>query len=146
MEENEKDILDIDLIIAAKKGRIWTVRTFVTLLTSVLGARRHGNITKNKICLNHYITDKSLKIPFESLYNAQSYIHLINVYDSKEDKKVFQEFQEKNKWIKKYARNYKSSELGGFRSIGRNKILGLISGFFEIILSGKFGNYPEKKL
>ena len=143
---NSKNESDIDLIITAKKGRIWTVRTFVTLLTSVLGARRHNNVTKNKICLNHYITDKSLKIPFESLYNAQSYVHLVNIYDSEEDKKMFKKFQEKNKWIKKYVRNYKLSELGGFRSIGRNKIFGLVSSFFEIILSGKHGNYLERKL
>ena len=143
---NSKNESDIDLIITAKKGRIWTVRTFVTLLTSVLGVRRHSNVTKNKICLNHYITDKSLKIPFESLYNAQSYVHLVNVYNSEEDKKMFQKFQEENKWIKKYARNYKLSELGGFRSIGRNKIFGLVSGFFEIILSGKLGDYLERKL
>ena len=143
---NSKNESDIDLVIAAKKGRIWTVRTFVTLLTSVLGVRRHGNVTKNKICLNHYITDESLKIPFESLYNAQNYIHLINVYDSEEDKKIFKKFQEENKWIKKYARNYKPAELGGFRSIGRNKIFELISRFFEIILSGKLGDYLEKKL
>jgi len=94
----------------------------------------------------NFITDESLKIPFESLYNAQSYVHLINVYNGKEDKKIFQKFQEKNRWIKKYARNYKPSELDGFRSIGRNKILGLVSGFFEIILSEKFGNCLEKKL
>ncbi len=143
---NSKNESDIDLIITAKKGRIWTVRTFVTLLTSVLGARRHSNVTKNKICLNHYITDKSLKIPFESLYNAQSYVHLINIYDSEEDKKIFKKFQEENKWIKKYARNYKPAELGGFRSIGRNKICELVSSFFEIILSGKLGDYLEKKL
>ncbi len=143
---NSKNESDIDLIITAKKGRIWTVRTFVTLLTSVLGARRHSNITKNKICLNHYITDKSLKIPFESLYNAQSYVHLINIYNSEEDKKIFQKFQEENEWIKKYARNYKLSELGGFRSINRNKMLGSISKIFEVILSGKFGDCLEKKL
>ena len=143
---NSKNESDIDLIIIAKKGRIWTVRTFVTLLTSVLGIRRHGDKTRNKICLNHYITDKSLKIPFESLYNAQSYVHLVNIYNSKEDKKIFRRFQEENGWIKKYACNYESSELSGFRSIGRNKIFGLVSGFFEIILSGKFGNYLEKEL
>lgn len=143
---NSKNESDIDLIIIAKKGRIWIARTFITLLTSVLGVRRHKNKTENKICLNHYITDESLKIPFESLYNAQSYLHLINIYNSEKDKKMFRKFQEENKWIGKYARNYKLAKLGGLRSIKRSKILGLVSGFFEIILSGRFGNYLEKKL
>jgi len=143
---NSKDESDIDLIIIAKKKRIWIVRTFVTLLTSILGVRRHSNVTKNKICLNHYITDKSLRIPFESLYNAQSYLHLINIYDSKEDKKLFREFQEDNKWIGKYVSNYKLSELGGFRSIKRSKILNSISKLSEFTLAGRAGDYLENAL
>jgi len=143
---NSKDESDIDVIIIAKKGRIWTVRAFATLLTCILGVRRHSKITKNKICLNHYITDQSLKIPFESLYNAQSYVHLVNVYRSQEDERLFEEFQKENKWIKKYVENYEVSELENFRGIRRNKILGFISKIFEIILSGKHGIYLEKKL
>ena len=143
---NSKDESDIDLIIIAKKKRIWIVRTFVTLLTSILGVRRHSNVTKNKICLNHYITDKSLRIPFESLYNAQSYLHLINIYDSKEDKKLFRKFQEDNKWIGKYVSNYELSELGGFRSIKRSKILNSISKLSEFTLAGRAGDYLENAL
>ena len=143
---NSKDESDIDLIITSKKKRIWIVRTFVTLLTFILGVRRHNNITKNKICLNHYITNKSLKIPFESLYNAQSYLHLINIYNSEEDKKLFRKFQEENKWIGKYAGNYELTELGGFRSIKRSKILNSISQFSEFILAGKVGDYLENAL
>ena len=143
---NSKDESDIDLIIISKEKRIWSVRTFVTLLTFILGVRRHSNVTKNKICLNHYITDESLKIPFESLYNAQSYLHLINVYNSKEDKKLFRKFQEENKWIRKYAGNYELTELGGFRSIKRSKILNSISKFSEFILAGKVGDYLENAL
>jgi predicted nucleotidyltransferase len=143
---NSRKESDVDLIITAKKGKIWTVRTFVTLLTSILGVRRYKNKTEDKICLNHYITDKSLKIPFESLYNAQSYLHLINVYNSKKDKELFRKFQEENKWIGKYVQNYEYSELGSFRSIKRNKISGFVSGFFEFVFSEKIGDYFEKKL
>lgn len=143
---NSRKESDADLIIMAKKGRIWTVRTFVTLLTSVLGVRRHKNKTKDKICLNHYITDKSLRIPFKSLYNAQSYVHIINVYDSEKDKKMFERFQKENRWIKEYAGNYEFSKLESFRSIKRSKALGLFSRFFEIILAGKTGDFFERKM
>jgi len=143
---NSRKESDVDLIITAKKGRIWMVRTFVTLLTSVLGVRRYKNKTENKICLNHYITDKSLRIPFESLYNAQSYLHLINVYNDKKDKELFKKFQEENKWIRKYVSNYELAELGGFRSIKRSKMLNSISKFSEFILAGKMWNYLENVL
>ncbi len=143
---NTRKDSDIDLMIVAKKGRIWTVRTFFTLLTSFLGVRRHKNKTEDKICLNHYITDKSLRIPFESIYTAHLYCHILSVYNSKEDRKLFRRFQEENKWMKKYLESYEFSNLEGFRSIKRNKILNSISKLFEFILSGKIGDYFEKKM
>ena len=143
---NTRKDSDIDLMIVAKKGRIWTVRTFFTLLTSFLRVRRHKNKTEDKICLNHYITDKSLRIPFESIYTAHLYCHILSVYNSEEDRKLFRKFQEENKWMKKYLESYEFSNLEGFRSIKRNKILNSISKLFEFILSGKIGDYFEKKM
>lgn len=142
---NCKKSSDIDVLIVAKKGRIWTVRVFATILTALLGARRHGNITKDRICLNYYITDKSLKIPFASLYDAQSYSHLINAYSSVPDKEIYKEFQKENMWMKNYVQNYDFHALGSSRSISRNKLFVHLSIFFEFIFSGKGGDYFEKK-
>ncbi len=143
---NSREESDVDLIIIAHKGRIWTVRTFVTLLTSILGVRRYKGKTKDRICLNHYITDESLKIPFRSLYNAESYVHLINVYDSGEDKDLFRRFQKENEWIRKYVSNYKSTELGSVRSIKRSRLLAAVSVFFEFILSGRLSGSIGKAM
>ena len=143
---NTRKDSDIDLMIVAKKGRIWTVRTFFTLLTSFLRVRRHKNKTEDKICLNHYITDKSLRIPFESIYTAHLYCHILSVYNSEEDRKLFRKFQEENKWMKKYLESYEFSNLEGFRSIKRNKILSFVSKLFEFILSGKIGDYFERTM
>ncbi len=143
---NTRKDSDVDLLIVAKKGKIWTVRTFFTLLTSLLRVRRYKDKTEDKICLNHYITDKSLRIPFESIYTAHLYCHILSVYNSEEDRKLFRKFQEENKWMKKYLESYEFSNLEGFRSIKRNKILNSISKLFEFILSGKIGDYFEKKM
>ncbi|MFA7169880.1 MAG: hypothetical protein WC178_03430 [Candidatus Paceibacterota bacterium] len=140
--ENSKNDSDVDIIVVAKHGRIWTVRTLMTMLTFFLGVRRYGNKTKDRICLNHYITDESLRIPFESLYNAESYVHLINVYV--EDEKVFRRFQEENSWLQKYIVNYKVAELRSARAISRSKILSLVSGVFEFMLAGICGNFLEE--
>jgi len=141
---NTRKDSDVDLLIIAKKGRIWTARTFFTLLTSLLGVRRYKDKTEDKICLNHYITDKSLRIPFESIYTAHLYCHILSVYDSKEDRKLFKKFQKENEWMKKYLQNYEFSNLEGLRSIKRNKILKFISNLFEFVLSGRIGDYFEK--
>jgi len=133
-------------MIVAKKGRIWTVRTFFTLLTSLLRVRRHKDKTEDMICLNHYITDKSLRIPFESLYTAQLYYHILSIYNSDEDRKLFLEFQKENEWMKKYLQNYQFSEIEGLRSTKRSKTLSFIAKIFELILSRKVGDYFEKKM
>ena len=143
---NTRKDSDVDLMIVAKWGRIWTVRTFFTLLTSFFGVRRYKDKTEDMMCLNHYITDKSLRIPFESLYTAHLYYHILSIYNSDEDRKLFLKFQKENEWMKKYLENYEFSELEGLRSIGRNKMLSFISKLFEFILSGKIGDYFEKKM
>ncbi len=137
---------DIDIMIIAKNGRIWTVRVFLTVLIFLLGVRRNEENTKDKICLNHYITDKSLQIPFFSLYDAHLYSHLINIYDDENNIKTFQNFQKNNSWIKNYVQNYNLSELRFSTSVGKNRVFSYLAKFFEFILSGKIGDYFEKTL
>lgn len=48
---------DIDVLIAAKSGNIWTVRVFVSMLMQMLGKRRYYKFIRDRICLNHYISD-----------------------------------------------------------------------------------------
>lgn len=143
---NSRKDSDIDLIVVAKSGRIWTVRTLVTILASLLFAKRHGKVTRDMICLNHYITDESLRIPFESLYNAQSYVHLVNLYRHPKDSDLFKKFQHENDWIGKYIGNYKYSELGSSRSIRRSAFLSSMSRLFGSVLSNVFGRLLERKL
>ena len=144
---------DIDLLIIAKSGRIWICRTFVTFLTSILGVRRHGNNTRDKICLNHYITDESLEIPFKSLYNAQSYFRLVPV--AEKQKFIFQEFQKANEWMKDYlvfwpefGKRHSGMSLSAknLRKIRKSKILTIFTKFLEIILNGRIGNNFERIL
>jgi predicted nucleotidyltransferase len=139
--ENSKDDSDVDIIVVAKYGRIWTVRTLMTALTFILGVRRYGKKTKDRICLNHYITDKSLQIPFESIYNAESYVHLVNVYA--EDESIFRKFQLQNDWLRKYVINHKPGELKSVRTLRKNKILLSASKLMEFPLWGIFGDVLE---
>lgn len=139
--ENSKDDSDVDIIVVARYGRIWTVRTLMTMLTSLLGVRRHGARTKDRICLNHYITDQSLRIPFESLYNAESYAHLLNVYQ--EDEAVFRQWQEENRWLDSYLVNHQGSELGSVRARKKRRSLVVVGRLFEYALRGRIGDELE---
>lgn len=140
--ENSKDDSDVDIIVVARCGRIWTVRTLLTLLTGVLGVRRHGEKTKDRICLNHYITDESLRIPFESLYNAESYAHLLNIYI--EDDGIFHRFQEANSWLADYLVNYQPTELHSSRAVRKNRLLLSLAHTGEFFLGDAAGDKLEK--
>lgn len=151
---NTDEKSDLDVLVITKAGRIWTARFLITALLSLLKVRRtrYDTVAPDKICLNHYITDKSLKIPFESLYNAQTYRHLVPVLEIRN--KLFgildltEEFFEANEWAKKYLFNWPLSklDLDSFKRVGPNSFLVRLSGWLEKILDTQLGDIVEKIL
>lgn len=91
---------DIDLLVIASSGRVWSARFFLTIWTSFLGVRRKGKRIANRMCINHYISDDALLVPFESLYNAQSYLYLVPFVNRNQ---AFERFFDTNAWIKSYV-------------------------------------------
>ena len=114
--KNTRNDSDWDLFVVLKKGKIWTGRTLLTVFVHLIGKRRHGEKIKDRICLNYFITDESLKIniserSFEvNLFSAGEYSFMIPLFGFK----AFRKFQIRNSWIKDFKPNY---ELSGIRSI-----------------------------
>ncbi|MDZ4284403.1 MAG: hypothetical protein U1A28_01090 [Patescibacteria group bacterium] len=104
---------DLDVLVVLRHGRIWTGRFLLTILMQLLGVRRHGRAVAGRICLNHYITDRSLHIPFHSLYNAVTYAQLVPVMaiskienqKHKEGSNLFLKFEQANSWVRDYLPN-----------------------------------------
>jgi predicted nucleotidyltransferase len=150
---NTRKNSDIDLLIITKAGRIWTCRTLITILITLLGKKHHKGKTRDRICLNHYITDKSLRIPFESLYNAQTYARLVNLYDfflplakGEIKRRFFEKFQESNFWVKNYLFFRLNTKGKNLRMINKNKILISFAKFSEFVLDNRAGNQIENIL
>lgn len=140
---NTKENSDIDLLIISKQNRIWTCRTITTLITQVLGKRRHSDFTKDRLCLNHYLTEKSLKIKYQSLYNAQTYAHLTPIW---QEDKIYSKFQRQNKWIKNYLVFYPQLKQDYSLAIKHCLTFGILRKFQELILKGKTGELTENFL
>jgi len=146
---NTRKNSDIDLLIVTKAGRVWICRTLITILITLLGKKRRQRKTRDKICLNHYITDQSLKIPFKSLYNAQTYVCLVDVYENMAKMKnnsFFRQFQKANSWVKDYLVFWFETKAGNLRTVKKNKILIAFAEFLEMLLNNKIGNWIERKL
>ncbi len=105
---------DWDLLVVLEGRRIWIGRTLVTFLAHFIGKRRHRNKTKDRVCLNYFITTESLEIRNKDLFSANEYFFCIPVFDSKN---YFEKFQLKNSWIKEYKPNYYLTALDNMKSV-----------------------------
>jgi len=158
---NTRSDSDWDLFVVFKKGKIWTGRTLLTAFVHLIGKRRHGDKIKDRICLNYFITDESLKIniserPFEiNLFSAGEYSFMIPLFGFK----TFRKFQIRNSWIKNFKPNYELSEVRSIRMVSDNhyskavrkcgeKLLGFnfLENFFRKIEMEKIARNPKTHL
>lgn len=98
---------DIDLFIVAKKGRLFTVRIFITVILHVLGVRRHGKKVNARFCLSFFVDEDFLdlsKIALEDDFYLAFWVrNLLPVIDSVDENGCFSErFLSKNLWIKDF--------------------------------------------
>lgn len=138
---NTRKKSDIDLLVATKYRRIWLTRVFLTVFIHLLGTRRHKKKTANRFCLNHYITDHSLNIPFKSLYNAESYARLVLVYQPQEEN-IYDQFQQSNIWIRNYLFNFKKHKMN-LHTIKDSGFLAAVRKSLELVFGGVLGNILE---
>lgn len=137
---NTDELSDLDVLVVVKHGRIWLARLWITVLLSVLGVRRRGSdkIAPDKICLNHYISDQSLLIPFQSIYNAQTYSNLIPIYVR--SKNLIEQFKNANRWVLDFVFSWNLPD----KPLIKNGWLEKITGLAETVLDSKIGNIFEK--
>ncbi|MEX1064171.1 MAG: hypothetical protein WD898_01775 [Candidatus Paceibacterota bacterium] len=137
---NTDELSDLDVLIVAKHGRIWLTRLFITVWLSLLRVRRSGSekIAPDKVCLNHYITDKSPGIPYGSMYNAQTYINLVPIFIR--DEETLKNFQRENGWVLTYVFDW--PEAVQEKKIG-NGFAGMIGKAKEWFLNNRFGDFLE---
>ncbi|MEA3322664.1 MAG: hypothetical protein U9Q12_00405 [Patescibacteria group bacterium] len=133
---------DLDVLIAYKSGHIWTGRFMMTVLSHILGVRRHGNKTNDRICLNYHITTKSLTVPTRDLFAAHEYTFIIPIFDTK----YFSHFCKKNMWIQAYKPHYSCNNTIHTLTSFDNVITRSIRSFGEMILADKAMEKRLKKL
>lgn len=98
---------DLDILVALKHGKIFTGRTLATLAVHLLGRRRYGKKITNRICLNYFITEKSLEINLKDVFSASEYFFSFPLFGFA----VFQRFQAANSWIRNYKPNYRIDDI-----------------------------------
>ena len=102
--QNAKMSSDFDLLVVVKEGRLWTSRAFLILITQILGLRRYGQKTRDRFCLNCFLSQKHLKIEKEAkardFFSAQEYGRLIPILENKPE--IARDFFKENRWISEF--------------------------------------------
>ncbi len=97
------DKSDLDVLIAYEAGHIWTGRCCVTVLAHVLGVRRHGTRTRDRLCLNYHIATDALDVPTQDVFSAHEYSVALPIAGSA----VFDAFNRANMpWARHYKPHY----------------------------------------
>ncbi len=136
---------DYDVLAVTHAGRLYSCRMFLSLLASLLGARRtrHDEAAPDKFCFNHYITERSLHIPYQSLYTAQMYAGLKPLIM---DPGVAERFYFENVWLNKFIYTFRPGAEFLRRHVRERPILRSCSRLTERVLDTLFGDALERIL
>lgn len=96
---------DIDLFIIAKRGRLFIVRSFVTILLHIFGVRRHGKKIAGRFCLSFFIDDSSLDLSRIAIENDVYLAYWMKTLKPIIDDGVSMEFLRANSWLSDYFEN-----------------------------------------
>jgi len=136
--ENLDSQSDWDIFFILKKERLYFTTLLIAILTILFGKRRTRTKTKDKICLNYFISNINLNIKYHSLYSAQIFQRMKLVYDKD---KFYLKFKLNNKWLSDYF-------YFGFEKqkpfIKLNKIFRFKKLMLERIFNGRVGDCLEK--
>lgn len=130
---------DIDLFIVARKGHLFTVRIFVTVLLGLFGVRRHEDKVKGRFCLSFFVDDSFLDLSKIAIRNDIYLAFWIRSLKPVIDDGVSDEFLKANIWAKSYFEDGEGFEIDRGRVIKDFWIFK----FFRSIFSLIFGNWFE---
>jgi len=143
--KNTENKSDLDLLVVLKSGRIWIGRTLVTAFLHLAGKRRYAGKIKDRVCLNHFMTEDALDLENErkslavALFSAGEYYFSRALFGQD----VFFQFQTNNGWIEKFHPNFQPARSGGAWSFENSGFLAGLKKVGEIFFDL---NWLEKQL
>ncbi len=132
---------DIDMLIIAKKGRVYTVRLITVFITWLLRLRPQKRCKKDKICLSFYLAGSKHDLSNLEIGKEDVYLHfwLATLYPFFGFKKCLELIEENNNIISRFVNFFATNPCEG-RKVTRN--FAFREGL-ENLLSGKLGNCLE---
>ncbi len=137
---------DIDFLIIARSGRLYTARFFATTLVHLTGWRRHGQKVAGRICLNCYLNDEHPTLipsnPVSCFRVAEANKHFVPLVG---DKEAEEKFWRANGWFGSFKVEGEEYANELRRALARKGLRRRVAAS-ELFLRGNFGDWLEKKL
>ena len=131
-KNSSEEISDIDFMVVTKSGRLWVARTLLMLFKKIFLLNSY-----KYFCLNYFITEDNLEIPFKNVFTATEVAYIKATFNTT----LMSSFVMANKWIKDYFPNYKFLDpylhSAGFKVNNRKSLLQKL---LEIAFAGSAGN------
>lgn len=143
--DNTRQSSDLDILVIAQQGRIWTTRLLLLFVSGLLGRRRkhYDRSAPDMLCLNHYIAEGSISVSSEiqNVAMAMQYASLVPIYNDYAVRK----FTQRNAfWIDQHVRMPVHPDVQHKYTV----VLGSVAAFFkkelELLLSEPLGDYIEE--
>lgn len=151
-EGRAKASSDIDILIIAQTGRLYTARFATLLLASLSWQKRSKDAAKphkGKFCFNYFLTTGYLKIPVGrsevmDCYCAKNYSRSILVWGNR---KLYDKLIRANKALfDKYNCRPQNLIFDKDLPVKNYRLLNLLQNLKEKCLAGRFGDWLENKL
>jgi len=123
MEEDS----DIDYFVITHPNRVWFSRLMLMLFEKLFLLN-----SKKIFCINYFVDSKNMEIEEKNIFTATEIVTLLPTFG----KEIYEEFYEKNIWVKQFYPNYPKRETD--KVIDRKN--GIIKSLLEKILANKFGD------
>ena len=107
---NARQGSDWDLFISVRPGHIWMGRLLVTGFLQAIGKRRHGKYTRDRACLNFWVTSESLEITLKDWFSSHEYVMLVPMFGAGE----YRRFRASNVWISRFRTHFQPTGLVPF--------------------------------
>ncbi len=118
---------DLDYMIVAARGRVWTARAFALLFN------RFTKLAGNVLCPNLIVSERALEWQQKDLYSARELCQMIPITDVE----VYARLRQANSWTKEFLPNADGAPF----DIKSNYIIA--NKMFEVPLRGKLGDRIE---
>ncbi|NUM25644.1 MAG: hypothetical protein HUU49_03420 [Candidatus Buchananbacteria bacterium] len=137
---------DIDFFMIISKGRLWWGRLMITLITTILGVRRHGVRIVDRVCLSFYTATNHLNLTDISLKPLDPYLvywfaTLAPIYSKQ---KTYQNFMAANDWLKTDLPNFYQTHLTSRREITDSPLVVAYHKLDRFFVTSWLGRWAER--